>query len=197
MYNKSLLRYWDTFNQHYICFIKTGKWLRSIIRGEGIRMWDPAIGYGADFYLTLSGSNSGSLFDPINWFSALVPARFAEYGFTITVFLRIYLCGITFSIMAFRKNREDYAVLCGALAYTFCACAYVGLYQFSFIVPMYLFPLVIYGTVELFENKKPVLYTTTLALSALWSYYFTYMTAILIISYCMIKWFCEKNTKDS
>ena len=199
IYNKSLLRFWDTYNQHYICFIKMGQWFRSIIRGEGLKIWDPALGYGADFYLTLSGSNSGSLFDPVNWISTFIPARFAEFGFTVTVFLRLYLCGISFSIFAFRKNKEGYAVLCGALAYTFCACAYVGMYQFSFIVPMYVFPLVIYGTDELFEKNKPVIYVITLTLSALWSYYFTYMTAVLVVSYCVIKWLCqgreEKNIK--
>ena len=26
MYNKSLLRFWDTYNQHYVCFIKMGNW---------------------------------------------------------------------------------------------------------------------------------------------------------------------------
>ncbi len=195
MYKKSLFRFWDMYNQHYICFIKMGKWFRSIIRGGQFRIWDPAIGYGADFYLTISGSNSGSLFDPINWLSALIPARFAEYAFAATVFLRLYLCGITFSILAFRKNGDGYAVLCGALAYTFSACAYVGLYQFSFIVPMYVFPLVICGTDDLFEKNKPLLYTIILTLSALWSYYFTYMTAILVVVYCVIKWFCQKSEK--
>lgn len=193
MYHKSLLRFWDTYNQHYICFIKMGKWFRSIIRNGSIRIWDPALGYGADFFLTLSGSNSGSVFDPINWLSVLVPAEYAEYAFTVTVFLRLYLCGIAFSILAFRKKAEGYAALCGALTYTFCACAYVGLYQFSFIVPMYVFPFVICGVDELFENNRATLYTISLALSALWSYYFTYMTAILVVAYCIIKWFYQKT----
>ena len=198
IYNKSILRFWDMYNQHYICFIKMGQWIRSIIREGKVVIWDPAVGYGSDFFLTLSGSNSGSLFDPINWLSALVPARFAEYGFTFTVFLRLYLCGISFSVLAFSKKYENYSVLCGAITYTFCACAYVGLYQFSFIVPMYVFPLLIVGINMLFERDKPFLYTVVLALSALWSYYFTFMMAILTVIYCIIKWFCqEKKDKET
>ena len=197
IYDKSLLRFWDAYNQHYVAFVKMGQWFRSIIRGQGLLVWDPALGYGADFYLTLAGSNSGSLFDPINWFSALVPTRLAEYGFVLTIFFRLYLCGISFSVLAFRREHKGYAVLCGALAYTFCACAYVGLYQFSFIVPMYVFPLLIAGVDELFEKNHTGLYTVMLTLSALWSYYFTYMISILIIGYCVIKWFCQDREEKT
>ena len=60
------------------------------------------------------------------------------------------------------------------MVYTFSACAYVGLYQTPFIVPMYMLPLIIYGAEELFENGNPLLYSVSLTAMAVWSYYFTY-----------------------
>ena len=197
LYDKSCLRFMDTYNQHYICFVKMGQWFRDLIFHGKLVIWDRAMGYGSDYFLTLSGSNSGSLFDPVNWMSIFVPTAWGEYGFALTVLLRMYLTGIAFSILAFRRCEDNCSVLCGTLAYTFCACTYVGLYQNTFFLPMYVFPILIYGTDELFENDRPLIYTLTLALSALWSYYFTYMMAVLVIFYCLIKWlFLERKSRS-
>ena len=51
---KTLLVRWDTFDQQYLVFIRIGKWIRALIRGQGAVLWDPAIGYGSDFLITLS-----------------------------------------------------------------------------------------------------------------------------------------------
>ena len=159
-----------------------------MIRERRGLVWDPSIGYGADFFLTLSTSNQGSIFDPFMLVSVFTPPRYSEIIFTAIVFLRLYLCGITFSLLAFRKKSENYAALCGAMVYTFSACAYVGLYQTPFIVPMYMLPLIIYGAEELFENGNPLLYSASLTAMAVWSYYFTYMIAFMIAGHIFLSW---------
>ena len=103
-YKKTILRETDTFNQQYITFIKIGQWIREMIRERRVLVWDPSIGYGADFFLTLSTSNQGSIFDPFMLVSVFTPPRYSEIIFTAIVFLRLYLCGITFSLLAFRKK---------------------------------------------------------------------------------------------
>ena len=187
-YKKTILRETDTFNQQYITFIRIGQWIREMIRERRVLVWDPSIGYGADFFLTLSSSNQGSIFDPFMLVSVFTPPRYSEIIFTAIVFLRLYLCGITFSLLAFRKKSENYAALCGAMVYTFSACAYVGLYQTPFIVPMYMLPLIIYGAEELFENGNPLLYSVSLTAMAVWSYYFTYMIAFMIAGHIFLSW---------
>ena len=183
-YNKSILRSFDTYDQLYLQFIRVGQWLRSLVLKREVLLWDHSIGYGADFLTTMNGF----ITDPLNWLSVFFPARYAEVGYTFVTFLRYYLCGITFSVLGFRRKQKPYAILCGAIIYTFCACAYVGFFQAQSINPVILFPLLICGADELFEKKKSPLYVVTLTLCAYSSFYYTYMMAILIIIYCFLKW---------
>ena len=184
-YRKSPLRIWDTYDQHYLEFIYWGRWVRNAVRTFQFPVWDPSIGYGADFFLTMQGF----VCDPVNWIAIFVPAgHLSEYAFLLIVLIKMYLCGAAYSVFAFRRGHKPYAVLCGAIVYTFCACAYLGMYQSAFITPMYLFPMLIQGADDLFDRKKPGLYTAALAICAVGNFYFVYMLAILVVLYCILKW---------
>ena len=186
IYHKSVLRIWDTYDQHYLEFIYLGRWVRDGVRTGQFPIWDPSIGYGADMFTTMYGF----ILDPVNWIAIFVPeGLLSETAFLVMVIIKFYLCGLSFSIFGLRRKKEPFAVLCGAIIYTFCACGYVGMYQSAFMTPMYLFPLLICGTDELFEHKKAGLYTVVLALTAVQNFYFAYMMAILIVIYCLLKWF--------
>ena len=184
LYHKSILRYWDAFDQQYLLFAYLGKWIRTAITTFKFPVWEHSIGYGADFFLTMWGT----VCDPVYWISALVPERYAEFGYNLLVVIKLYLAGISFSVFGFRRGLKPYSVLCGALVYTFCACAYTGIYQSYFINPLYLFPLLICGADELFAGKRSVLYVLSLTYFAITSFYLTYMAGILLVIYVLIKW---------
>lgn len=176
---KTLLVRWDTFDQQYLVFIRIGKWIRALIRGQGAVLWDPAIGYGSDFLITLSPY----VMNPLYWLSALIPPQHSELFFVLMLFVHLWLCGLTFSVLGFSRGREKWAVLCGMLTYAFSGSAFLCLYQSQFFVPMILFPLIICGTDRLLDRGKPGMYVLTLAYSAIYSFYHTWMIAVLTAVY--------------
>lgn len=166
-----------------------GKWGRSIVRDLfvnhhfSIPLWNQAIGYGSDIPTSLAAY----LWDPFNWISFFIPAKYAEVGYAAMITLKFYACGITYSILARHRKYPYYSVLCGAVIYTFSAVGYVGFYQSFFINPLIIFPLLILGVDILFEAKKPVLYVIMLAIAFASYFYFAYMVCILVFFYCVMK----------
>ena len=188
----TVFKSWDTYDQQYMAFVRIGRWLRTIIREGKIQVWSPSVGYGADIFISLSPY----ITDPFNWLSVAIPSAWAETAFTAVLFLKTWLTGITFSLLAFHRKNEPYAALCGALSYAVSGTAFLCLYQSQFFMPMILFPLVIMGADKLFDEGKPVLYVLTLAWSAFNSFYHTYMIAIIVAGYVLLRWlFQPKEAK--
>ena len=192
-YHKSILWKADTFEMHYMQFLYLGRWVRQALATRQFPFWDPSIGYGADFF----NSMPGFFCDPLNWIAIFFPERYAEYGFQILVVIKLYLCGLSFTWFGLRKGQPAYAVLCGAVIYTFCSCAYTGMYQSTFLLPMVLLPPLLIGSDELFEKNRSVLYVASLSLCAVISFYFTYMMAVLLICYFFLKWILAENMEKT
>lgn len=202
VYKKAFFRSYDGFDQHYISFMYLGHWGRSIVKNLfqnhqfSIPLWNQAIGYGADIPTSLAAY----LWDPFNWISFFIPAKYAESGYAAMIILKFYACGIAYSVFALHRKHPQWAVLCGAVIYTFSAVNYVGFYQSFFINPLIIFPLLIMGADRLFEEKKSGLYVAMLAISLASYFYFAYMMCILIFLYCIVK-ICfapkaQKNVKN-
>lgn len=195
LYKKTFFRSVDGFDQHYISFMYLGKWGRSIIKDLfvnhhfSIPLWDQAIGYGSDIPTSLTAY----LWDPFNWISFFIPAKYAEVGYAAMIIMKFYACGIAYSIFAQHRKYPYYSILCGAVIYTFSAVGYVGFYQSFFINPLIIFPLLILGVDILFEKKKPVLYVVMLAIAFVNYFYFAYMMCILVFLYCVIKLIFSKT----
>ena len=192
-YHKSFLWKNDTFQIHYMQFLYLGRWVRQALATHQLPFWDPSIGYGADFY----NSMPGFFCDPLNWISVFFSEKHAEFGFQLLVVLKLYLCGLSFTWFGLKRKQPPYAVLCGSVIYTFCSCAYTGMYQSIFLLPMYMLPLLLIGADELFEKKQSALYVASLSLCAVISFYITYMMAVLLIGYFFLKWFQAKNMEKS
>ena len=189
LYKKTFFRSVDGFDQHYISFMYLGKWGRFIVRDLfvnhhfSIPLWNQAIGYGGDIPTSLAAY----LWDPFNWISFFIPAKYAEIGYAMMITMKFYACGMAYSIFARYRKYPSYAILCGAVIYTFSAVGYVGFYQSFFINPLIIFPLLILGVDILFEEKKSILYVCMLAIAFASYFYFAYMMCILVFFYCMIK----------
>lgn len=186
--DKSLLNYVDSFNMHYNSYIEAGRLFRAFFK-NGLQLWEPNIGYGADVFDCIGGYFT----DPLYLITLWIPEKFSEPVFNSIVVFRLYLAGISFSILALKRDHQYYAAFCGAIVYTFSSCAYIGLNQSGFIIPLYILPLLVLGADELYEKKKPTLYVILLAYFAVASFYFVYMFAIMLVCYCLLKWILTKK----
>ena len=194
--DKSLLNYVDSFNMHYNSYIEAGRLFKAFFKSFDLQLWEPNIGYGTDVFDCLGGY----FLDPLYLVTLWIPEKFSEPVFNSIVVFRLYLAGLSFSFLSLKRGNQYYSTFCGAIVYTFSACAYIGLNQSSFIVPMYILPVMIVGADELYEKKKPTLYVLLLAYFILESFYFFYMFAIMLVCYCLLKWILtpknERTVKD-
>ena len=189
--DKSLLNYVDSFNMHYNSYIYAGRLFRAFWKTSEFRMWEPNVGYGADIINTMGGYFT----DPLYLVTFWIPEKYSEQVFNAIVVFRLYLAGISFSILSLKRGNWYYPTFCGAIIYTFSSCAYIGLNQSSFIIPLYILPLLVLGADELYEKKKPWLYVIFLAYFAVASFYFVYMFAIMLVCYCLLKWILTPKAK--
>ena len=192
---KSLIADYDSLDQHYTGFLYVGKWIREFFHALfsyghiDFKMWEPAIGYGGDAFATMAAYFG----DPFCWLGAFIPARYSEIAYETIIILKIYLCGLTFSIFGLKKGHSENSVLVGALVYAFAASVYVGLLQTIFLSVMYLFPMVMLGTDMLWEERKRGLFVLSLFLTLMTYFYFAYMVAILVFGYCIIRLFTDDS----
>lgn len=197
-YEKAYFRFYDGLDQHYLSFLYVGRWIREIAgnifikHNFSIPMWDMAIGYGGDILTTFSAY----LGDPFNWISALIPEQHTEYVYAGIIIVKMYICGLAYSLYAFYRKKNTWSVLAGAVIYVFSGTMYIAFVQPFFINPMYLFPILLLGVDKIFENKSPTLYIFLLFLNFINYFYFAYMSCIFVFLYCCIKFvFQDKNNR--
>ena len=195
-YNKALFRSYDGLNQHYLIFIYIGKLGRQIIKSLlidhklSIPLWNMGIGYGADVFTSIGAY----LPDPFNWISVFIPTRYSEIGYSFSIILKLYLSGLAFSFFAHEKKLNYFQGLVGSIVYVFSGTALVIFIEPFFMNPLYLFPFVIIGIDRLWENKMHFkMYVIFLTLIFANYFYFGYMSAILIVGYCIIKFYCQNK----
>lgn len=199
VYKKAFFRTYDGLDQHYLSYIYVGKWIREVCHTIfvnhqfSIPMWDMAIGYGSDIPTSLCAYLS----DPLNWTSALVPESYAEYGFAVVLWMKMYLSGIAYSCFAFYKKRDSFSVLAGTIIYTFSATMYIAFVQSFFVNPMYIFPILMIGVEKIWNQEKPYLYIIALAVSFMNYFYFGYMMSLFVFAYCCLKYGTDKEIRKS
>lgn len=193
---KSFFTFSDGLYQQYIYFLYTGKWYRRLFSNIfvdhlwEIPMWDMNIGMGADPIVTFSVYNP---FDLAALISAITPLNIGEYVFDIIILTRHYLAGAFFLLFAYYKLRNINSAVIGSLVYAFSAVVFVGYGQAGFQVIFMQFPLLMLGVDRLWEKRGHRFYTLVLIWCAANSFYFTYMMGILIIAYCVLRFFVERR----
>lgn len=114
------------------------------------------IGLGADFFTSYTYY---SLFDPLLIIAYIIPLKYIELSYYLIIMARLYLSGLFMIILAKHlgfKNKES--LLGIAIVYCF---SNVVTYS-AFRHPMFtngpmLLPLIILGTIRIFQNKRPYL----------------------------------------
>lgn len=194
---KSLFDIGDGLTQFYVLFIYTGRYIREIFGNIFVRhvfeipMWDMSIGFGSDAVVINGWPNDP--FDPLYLISALIPASLSEAAFNIVLILKMYLAGVFYILWARNKGHIGSGVVAGALVYVFSGAAMVFVREPSFLNMYSFFPLLLLGADRLWKEGRYKLYTLTVAYCTLVSYYFTYKMGMLLIGYCVIRFFCEEG----
>lgn len=149
-------------------------------------MVDYSIGQGMDILTTLNYYGFG---DPISLLSVFANKNTIEGMYAFIIFLRLYAAGISFSWYCMYTNRfRKYAVLVGALIYSFCGTAlYSSVRHPFFILGMIYLPLFLLGVEKFLKTKKPYFFIFSVALSLISNFYFAYINTILMTVYVALR----------
>lgn len=192
IFRKSLVWDPDGIAQHYTGFVYYGVYLRKIFKSllAGhlvIPQFDLSIGMGNDIFTSLHYYGMG---DPLNLISAIVPSKYAAFAFSLLVYLRYYLAGLAFVLLAKYKKQSKAGACAGALIYVFSAYAmYMALRHPSFINPLIYFPLIILGGEMMFDGKRPYVFILSVCFAALSGFYFFYVISLFTVLYVFIRLF--------
>lgn len=150
-----------------------------------IQEYSFSLGLGSDTIKTLHYYAIG---DPLNLFSAFIPERLIYLFYCMLIILRLYLSGISFSVLAInRGNKNTSALLAGSMVYVFCGFALFSAVRHPyFINPMIYLPFILTGVHRFLEKGKPALYIFFVAIAAMSNFYFLYMIAIITAVYIIV-----------
>ena len=197
----SMLMGTDGWEQHVKALAYYGRWLRAIARNFmstkefALPQYALSLGYGSDVIGTLHYYVLG---DPLNLFSALVPAKFTPLLYGILIFLRLYLAGLAFCgfVTYTHPHAQTQEVVYAAVSYVFFGYAILfSVMHPYFSNPMIYFPLTLWGVERVMREKKPGLFTAAMFVSSVSSFYFLYMLVLLTVPYIM--WRLVTSYKDN
>lgn len=196
-FGNSLVWRTDGIPQHLNALTAVGIILRNAFRdfvaGHGIIIQEYVytLGFGVD------ATSIVSIWDPLNWSSALVPQAYTEYLFCILIFVRVALCAVTFSMFCLYKGNSKQAAFIGSMVYAFSGFAlFWGMIRHPFMLnTAYVFPLVMLGLEKVFNGEKPTFFVMSLALSFILSAYFSYMVCIFTVLYYIVRYATDLRKK--
>lgn len=202
--NFSLIKGDDGMNQFYPAFVYCGKYIREVLKGilQGqfsIPQFDFSIGMGESVIQTINYYGFG---DPFMLFSALTPVKYATYGYTAVMLLKMYISGFGLIYYCRKRKITDYGILTGLPFYV----ASNYLFYFCFQYPPYqsvliTLPFLCAGLDELIHNKEgkkkvSVVLILSVAFQALYGFYLLYMELLFAAIYALVSLLCvTKNFK--
>lgn len=178
----------DGLNQYYPFFVYEGEWIRGIVgglfsgQGLNVPLWAWNSGYGADVLTTFD-----VFLDPLNLVSAIVPAKLSEWVFQLLVVVRMYLAGLAFVFYCRTRGENRTGTVLGALMYALGGSGLTGVIWASGLHALILFPVVLAGAERILAGGRPWVFIASLACLAVVSYYFTYMSCILLVGYLAVR----------
>ncbi|MCR5625858.1 MAG: YfhO family protein, partial [Lachnospiraceae bacterium] len=156
-----------------------------------IPMWNYGIGFGDDILTTM---NFYGFADPVAIISVFFPENAMGMCFWLIYVIKTYVGGLAFMLFAKRHRAGDNGALLGSMVYVFSAYAICyGPTLLAFLTPVTYFPLMLLGTDELLDRKKPGLLIVSTALCAISNFYFLYMSGIAAAFYALFRYFTENR----
>lgn len=182
----------DAFLQHYPLLENMKNIIRALIHGESFSFWSQNIGIGSDTI----GNLAIILTDPFNYIAILFPDKYLDVGYSVAVVLRLYAAGgAMLGFLSYHKIKKNLCLL-GGLSYAFCFWGVGVIRHGFFLLPLILFPLVIWGIDAIYDRHKPYLLIFGVWFSLVTYIYFAYMTAIFAFLYILVKYFTDREKRQ-
>ena len=192
IYRKTLLWNVDGFLQYYAILAKVRQILLSFIKGSGFSFWSWDTGLGAD----VIGNYALVLCDPFCWIVVFFSDQFLDIAYSVIIILKLYFAGLAMlGFLNYHKKNTRICILI-AVGYAFCAYGLFALRQEFFLNQLILFPMLIWGVDRVDDKKSPSLLIISVMLSVAASLYFSYMSALMVIIYIIVKYFVEERGKS-
>ena len=189
--NKTMVWSVDGYLQWYAMFAKFKSVFVNLFQGGGLALWQWDIGLGGD----LISNFSLVLFDPFSYIALLFPTSMLDIAYSIIVVLKLYVAGLVVLSYLKYKNKSFNMCLIGAISYAFCAWGLASIRHDFFVTQLILFPLIIWGIDKVWKKENPAMLIVSIFFSSTISLYFTYMTAIVVFVYVVVKYFNEREEK--
>lgn len=187
----------DAISQHYPNFIYVRKWVQDIIldfieTGKiDVNQWDSTIGLGQDFLNVVS-------FRPSSLFAALFNKSSIVFYIWLTIGIRFYLVGLTFSKYCLYLKIKSFSTLVATMLYTFSSYALVyGTKHYMFVDMMIFLPLLCLGIEKIMHKEKPWIFIFGVFFSAWTYFYMLYMVAIFVFLYFIIRYIFKHKRKSA
>ena len=152
-----------------------------------VPMFTYSLGYGVDAPHTFGSY----LNDPINIIALIMPAQYIGVSYAIMTWFRLILASTTFSTYCLSRGNGRKATGIAALCYVCCGFVvfWCVLRHPKFLDWAILVPLVFQGADYLFEKRTPALFVTAMTMQLIVSTYYSYMTCLALLVYCLVKYF--------
>lgn len=194
IFNKSLIYGGDGVLQHYTNLVKLRHMVGELIRGNGFSFWSDEVAMGGD---TIGNVGMLTICDPFAYIAAAFPVRYMDIGYGLSVVLRLYCAGLAIiGFLEYRGFEGGKCVLTG-ISYAFCFWGMGVIRHGFFLLPMILFPLIIWGIEKVFRKESPLLLIVCVGYSLLSSVYFSYMTGIIAFLYVMVRYFTMEENRSA
>ena len=122
----------------------------------------------------------------------LWPYENIDLFYQLYVLFNYYCVGLAFSAFGFYWKQKPLPVLIGAVSYAFSGIAlYAGVRHPHFIVPMAILPLLLIGAEKILRQERSWVFSIAvfLSLTTQWGVYFSYMQAVFVLLYVVIRFF--------
>lgn len=134
------------------------------------------------------------LSSPLNLFSVFIKTEHLTIFYSILVYIKIGLCGVTSLCLLNYFNKKKTNILFST-CYALMAYNLVYYSNYMWIDSVIMCPLVILGLEKLLNENKKVFYCVTLSLSIIFNFYIGYMITIFCIIYFIYKYISNKLNK--
>ncbi len=194
---KSFLWITDGVPQHFISFNYLCEYLEDLILHRQFRgFFNYSIGQGMDIVQTLGCYD---FTDPLSAFAALFFSLGRLQRYTLMIFLKLYLTGISFLVFCFSTERKKMtAVLAGAVAYTFSgAILFTVARHPNYVNWAYFFPLILSGAEWYAQQCKRAPLVLFVALNVITNYYTFYINTVLVGIYLLTGCICRSFSRKT
>lgn len=181
----------DGIAQYYPTMCYIAHWLRDVISNlfSGkieIPLVDYTLGMGEDILVTLNYYGFG---DPFYLLLAFVSDAKMPYFFTILFFLRLYLGGLAFILLAKEvvPSRHVSAYVVGAIVYISSGFTVVANLYYNFVHAFLYIPLMLYGVEMILQGKKKRWTIITVFFFALSGFFYLYVGMITSVVYLVYR----------